>query len=68
MRVLILGGTTEAARTRARLGRRRAARPTLSLAGRTRGPAPQPAACRIGGFGGADGLARYLREHADRRR
>ena len=34
---------------------------TLSLAGRTSQPAPQPVPVRSGGFGGADGLARYLR-------
>jgi precorrin-6A/cobalt-precorrin-6A reductase len=33
---------------------------TLSLAGRTRSPAAQPVPVRIGGFGGADGLANYL--------
>ena len=32
----------------------------LSLAGRTRQPAPQPVAVRTGGFGGAAGLATYL--------
>ena len=34
---------------------------TLSLAGRTTEPRPQPLPTRIGGFGGVDGLARYLR-------
>ena len=33
---------------------------TLSLAGATRAPAASPLATRIGGFGGAEGLARYL--------
>lgn len=33
----------------------------LSLAGRTRAPMAQPVPTRIGGFGGADGLARTLR-------
>ncbi len=33
----------------------------LSLAGRTRAPAPQPLATRVGGFGGAAGLAAHLR-------
>jgi precorrin-6A/cobalt-precorrin-6A reductase len=33
---------------------------TLSLAGRTAAPAVQPVPVRIGGFGGAAGLARYL--------
>lgn len=34
---------------------------TLSLAGRTAAPAAQPVPVRIGGFGGAEGLANYLR-------
>lgn len=34
----------------------------LSLAGRTADPAPQPVPVRSGGFGGAEGLARYLRD------
>lgn len=33
----------------------------LSLAGRTANPARQPVPVRTGGFGGADGLARYLK-------
>ena len=33
---------------------------TLSLAGRTATPAAQPVPVRIGGFGGAEGLANYL--------
>ena len=59
-RVLILGGTGEgAALARALDGR---ARVTSSLAGRTRRPAALAGAVRTGGFGGAAGLARYLRE------
>lgn len=63
MNILILGGTTEAsdlARQIAGLGWSA----TLSLAGRTREPARQPIPMRIGGFGGAPGLAAYLRENA----
>lgn len=37
---------------------------TLSLAGRTLDPAPQPVPVRSGGFGGASGLAAYLRDEA----
>ena len=33
---------------------------TLSLAGRTADPAPQPVPVRTGGFGGAEGLAAFL--------
>lgn len=36
---------------------------TLSLAGRTAKPVRQPVPVRVGGFGGAEGLARYLTEH-----
>lgn len=36
--------------------------PVLSLAGRTEAPVLPPVPHRIGGFGGADGLARYLAE------
>jgi precorrin-6A/cobalt-precorrin-6A reductase len=61
MRVLILGGTTEAsAIARALAGDTRYA-PILSLAGRTRAPAAPPIPWRVGGFGGAAGLAGYLR-------
>ena len=37
--------------------------PLLSLAGRTRAPVLPPVPHRIGGFGGADGLAAFLREN-----
>jgi precorrin-6A/cobalt-precorrin-6A reductase len=55
--VLVLGGTTE--------GRALAGRvPVISsLAGRTSRPLLPPGEVRIGGFGGVDGLVRYLREH-----
>lgn len=36
---------------------------TISLAGRTREPAPLAGTVRIGGFGGAEGLAAYLIEN-----
>lgn len=59
--ILILGGTLEAANLAARLVREKpAARIITSLAGRTREPAPVDGEVRTGGFGGADGLARYL--------
>jgi precorrin-6A/cobalt-precorrin-6A reductase len=61
MRVLILGGTTEARRLAERLGIRRDLDVTLSLAGRTSNPVPHPVPLRIGGFGGAPGLADHLR-------
>ena len=62
MRVLILGGTTEAsALAQALAGDPRYA-PVLSLAGRTRNPRLPPVPVRIGGFGGVDGLAHAMRE------
>lgn len=61
-RILILGGTTEARRLAAALGERPDLDVTISLAGRTADPLPQPVPSRTGGFGGAEGLARYLRE------
>jgi precorrin-6A/cobalt-precorrin-6A reductase len=62
MKVLILGGTAEARMLAAALARRNDCSVTLSLAGRTAEPAPQPVPVRRGGFGGAEGLARYLRD------
>lgn len=63
-RLLILGGTAEAAA----LARAATARfgdgitLTTSLAGRTERPGPIPGQVRIGGFGGPPGLAAYLAE------
>jgi precorrin-6A/cobalt-precorrin-6A reductase len=62
MRVLILGGTTEASELARLLAGDSRFEATLSLAGRTATPRPQPIATRVGGFGGADGLADFLRE------
>lgn len=60
--ILILGGTREAAALAAELI---AAQPDwrviTSLAGRTKEPAPLAGEVQSGGFGGADGLAAYLR-------
>jgi precorrin-6A/cobalt-precorrin-6A reductase len=64
MRILILGGTAEARALAAALAKRREFTATLSLAGRTAEPAPQAVPVRRGGFGGAEGLARHLREEA----
>lgn len=60
--VLILGGTTEARQLAERFSARGDLDVTLSLAGRTRAPAAQPVPVRVGGFGGAEGLATHLRE------
>lgn len=62
MRVLILGGTTEASALARLLAGDARFEATLSLAGRTSEPKPQPIATRIGGFGGIDGLADFLHE------
>jgi precorrin-6A/cobalt-precorrin-6A reductase len=63
LELLILGGTTEAAELARRVAE---AYPGLaarvSLAGRTQAPKPLALPTRIGGFGGVEGLARYLRE------
>ncbi len=61
LRVLILGGTTEASSLARLLAGDPRFAATLSLAGRTLTPMPQPIATRIGGFGGAEGLAQFLR-------
>jgi precorrin-6A/cobalt-precorrin-6A reductase len=62
MRILILGGTTEASALAARLAGRSDFSPLLSMAGRTSDPRPMPIPTRIGGFGGVAGLARFLLE------
>lgn len=59
--MLILGGSTEASALAAALAGRVDVAAVLSLAGRVREPAPQPLPLRVGGFGGIDGLANYLR-------
>jgi len=60
MRVLILGGTTEASELAHLLADDRRFEVTLSLAGRTSNPRMQPVPMRIGGFGGVDGLVAWL--------
>ena len=62
LNLLILGGTSEASALARRLAREPGVAPILSLAGATENPAPSPVPRRIGGFGGADGLAAYLRD------
>lgn len=60
--ILILGGTTEARELAGRLQALNRFQLMLSLAGRTRSPVAQPVPVRTGGFGGAEGLAAYLRQ------
>ncbi|MCW2502164.1 MAG: precorrin-6x reductase [Actinomycetia bacterium] len=61
-RVLVLGGTAEGRELAAALHAAGIA-VVSSLAGRVTAPRLPPGEIRIGGFGGPDGLARYLREH-----
>ncbi|MER5467574.1 cobalt-precorrin-6A reductase [Streptomyces sp. NPDC002685] len=61
--VLLLGGTTEARELAAELAARPGVRVTTSLAGRVSRPGALEGEVRTGGFGGADGLARWLSEH-----
>lgn len=60
-RVLILGGTAEAAALARALAEDARVATTTSLAGRTRAPGELPGAVRRGGFGGAQALADYLK-------
>jgi precorrin-6A/cobalt-precorrin-6A reductase len=61
LRILILGGTTQASQLARALAGRDDLSPILSLAGRTQNPLPVPIPSRSGGFGGVDGLVDYLR-------
>lgn len=63
--ILVLGGTAEARELAAALVARGVA-VTTSLAGRVARPRLPPGDVRIGGFGGADALAGWLREHGVR--
>lgn len=59
-RILILGGTEDGLHLHVLLERETGVEPLLSLAGRTKAPAHLPTGTRIGGFGGAGGLAEFL--------
>ncbi|MFH8402979.1 cobalt-precorrin-6A reductase [Streptomyces anulatus] len=62
--VLVLGGTTEARRLVEHLvAHDPGVRVTTSLAGRVSAPRLPPGDVRVGGFGGPDGLAAWVREH-----
>jgi len=63
-KILILGGTAEARRIAGALAARGDCDVLLSLAGRTEKPAAQGVPVRVGGFGGAQGLAAYLKDDA----
>ncbi|MEU5113500.1 cobalt-precorrin-6A reductase [Streptomyces longwoodensis] len=60
--VLILGGTTEARELAAVLAARPGVRVTSSLAGRVSRPGALDGEVRTGGFGGAGGLAAWIRD------
>lgn len=60
IRALILGGTADASLLAAEIARA-GIDAVYSYGGRTRAPAGQPLPTRIGGFGGASGLADYIR-------
>jgi precorrin-6A/cobalt-precorrin-6A reductase len=60
MRILILGGTTEASALASLVADKPEFSPVLSMAGRTSDPRPLPIPTRTGGFGGVEGLARHL--------
>lgn len=61
-RVLLLAGTSEARALAARLAADPRYDAIASLAGRTSAPAALAAPTRVGGFGGVEGLKRYLIE------
>ncbi|MCF4965751.1 cobalt-precorrin-6A reductase [Nostoc sp. CMAA1605] len=61
-RVLILGGTGDATELTAKIATIPGIEAIASLAGRTREPSLPDGNVRIGGFGGAAGLADYLRQ------
>jgi len=62
MRLLILGGTQEGFQLAEQLAELQDIEIISSLAGRTREPRTPKGALRTGGFGGAEGLARYLHD------
>lgn len=64
LRILLLGGTGEAAALAERLAPDPAFAVTYSWAGRTRTPRALPVPARSGGFGGVEGLVAYLRREA----
>ncbi|MFB6260728.1 MAG: precorrin-6A/cobalt-precorrin-6A reductase, partial [Thiohalorhabdaceae bacterium] len=63
MQVLLLAGTTEATALARLLEDHPALTGTVSLAGRTQRPSRTALPYRTGGFGGAAGLADYLRDN-----
>lgn len=64
MHCLILGGTSEAAELARLVAQDGTIEALLSLAGRTSAPARSPIPTRSGGFGGVEGLTRWIEDHA----
>jgi precorrin-6A/cobalt-precorrin-6A reductase len=64
LNVLVLGGTSEGLDLARAVAGEPDIRVVSSLAGRTANPRLPPGEVRIGGFGGADGLAAFLLDHA----
>jgi precorrin-6A/cobalt-precorrin-6A reductase len=63
MRILILGGTSEASELARRLGGDARFSAILSLAGRTAAPRTAAIQTRSGGFGGTNGLVQWLKDN-----
>jgi precorrin-6A/cobalt-precorrin-6A reductase len=63
-RLLLLGGTREAVELAERVAGDPGLHAITSLAGRTHLPAQIPGEVRVGGFGGAKGLGRFLADQA----
>ncbi|PSB23459.1 cobalt-precorrin-6A reductase [Stenomitos frigidus ULC18] len=61
-RILILGGTGDAAALAAQVSLLSDVEVMTSLAGRTQQPSELSGSVRVGGFGGSEGLVRYLKE------
>jgi precorrin-6A/cobalt-precorrin-6A reductase len=64
LKILLLGGTSEAAQLAERLSAMPGVSATLSLAGRTASPRASALPVRVGGFGGAAGLEGYLKRES----
>jgi len=62
MRVLILGGTTQASQLAHKLGMEKGYDIIFSLAGVTKNPVLPNVSARIGGYGGVGGLQNFLRD------
>ena len=61
-KILLLAGTSEGRALAARIAAGAGHDAVASLAGRTSAPQPLALPTRVGGFGGVEGLMRYLRE------